>query len=374
MPDERRSAPVRWLMGLIVMVLVTEVPIRLLLAVPFIVDRVSATTTWDRAAELYWYRNWWWAWWEHGPDATASDGMYDPVLGWTPTDGPSDIDHGFRRTRPAEAAVPSPALRITLLGDSFTFGSEVGWQDTAAAMLQARRDDVAVTNRGVWGYGHDQMMLLYERDADALDADVVVLVGIVADIVRNRHRFFAYAKPRFTEVGGALVLPDEPLPTPPTMALRIFARLRSVDLLQVVAQRRHVRQIGEFAMMDEGAAIMVPVLDRWAADVRAHGAVPVFVSLPTPFDLDEQVRELGPLTSQHGRELYATWCAAQDFPCVDGWDHFEVGERDGAWVRARSHWNPTGQALAADVIEDTLVAAGLLPPRPLAAPSGAPPP
>jgi lysophospholipase L1-like esterase len=62
------------------------------------------------------------------------------------------------------AAVPAKR-RIAVVGDSFTFGLEVRYEDTWPYQLErALGPEFRVLNLGVDGYGVDQAFLRYRRD------------------------------------------------------------------------------------------------------------------------------------------------------------------------------------------------------------------
>jgi len=61
-------------------------------------------------------------------------------------------------------AARRPRHRVALVGDSFTFGMEVPYEDTWGAQLErALAGDVQVLNFGVDGYGVDQAYLRYRK-------------------------------------------------------------------------------------------------------------------------------------------------------------------------------------------------------------------
>ncbi len=106
-----------------------------------------------------------------GPDVASAISMlptaYDPELGYIPRPGASNFgpdrvnvdDEGLRKNG---NLVTPPGPPILAVGDSFTWGSQVGDDQTWPAYLQAmfaRR----VLNAGVNGYGVDQIVMRAER-------------------------------------------------------------------------------------------------------------------------------------------------------------------------------------------------------------------
>jgi hypothetical protein len=151
--------------------------------------------------------------WVVGPNRRSADGLYFSSA------------EGLRSPSPGvalrERAGPR---RIALVGDSFTFGLEVGYTDTWGHHLeQALGPDVQVLNFGVDGYGVDQAYLRYARDARPWRPDVVILGLINHDLFRSLAVYsfvsfpgwpFPFAKPRFVLDGERLSLLNVPLPSP----------------------------------------------------------------------------------------------------------------------------------------------------------------
>jgi hypothetical protein len=110
-------------------------------------------------------------------------------------------DHGVRLHG---AAAPAVSPTVLAVGDSFTFGSDVGDGDSWPARLQAA-SGLNVINGGVFGYGIDQAILRGERLAAVFVPDAVIL-GFIADDVQRAELSVMYgvAKPVFTIGEGGL--------------------------------------------------------------------------------------------------------------------------------------------------------------------------
>lgn len=78
------------------------------------------------------------------------------------------------------------ALRVALVGDSFTFGNAVAFEDTLgvglAAALDGRGVDADVLNLGVPGYAAENVAAVVEHRALAHEPDVVVYVFFANDV------------------------------------------------------------------------------------------------------------------------------------------------------------------------------------------------
>jgi lysophospholipase L1-like esterase len=157
--------------------------------------------------------------------------VHDALLGYVPRAGHCEpgrtIDvHGLRDNGKA-TPVASGERPILAVGDSFTFGEEVGDGDTWPAQLQqliGRR----VLNGGVSGYGLDQIVLHAEQ-LTAVHRPSVVVVSFIADDIRRAEmrRLWGYDKPWFAIEHDRLVLKGVPVPhrTRPLLDLRLVERL-----------------------------------------------------------------------------------------------------------------------------------------------------
>ena len=175
--------------------------------------------------------------------------VYDELLGWAI--GPdrsgeagrnfSSVE-GIRSPRSSLSYREQPVTcRIALVGDSFTFGDEVAFEESWGYHLErALHSRCQVLNFGVPGYGVDQAYLRYVRDVRPWHPDVIVFGLINHDILRTLSAYsfliwpdgeIPFAKPRFTISGDRLTLQNVPTPTPE----RIFSRdsIKDLPLIQL---------------------------------------------------------------------------------------------------------------------------------------------
>lgn len=170
--------------------------------------------------------------WSIRPNHQSADGMY------------SSSEEGIRSPRPYLSMVTQESgCRIALVGDSFTFGEEVRYEETWAYFLsQYLEGEHQVLNYGVPGYGLDQAYLRYLRDVRPLHADIVVLGVISHDIERTMTVYnfisfpewgFPFAKPRFTFNTDELVVLNSPVPSP-----EVIIKSNSIEELPFIAYDR----------------------------------------------------------------------------------------------------------------------------------------
>ena len=155
--------------------------------------------------------------------------LHDDRLGWIV--GPNRF--GFRVGAPYrinaegvrvsydEGSLPTVdgKTQIAIIGDSFTFGDEVRYEETWGYHLdQLLGEKFQVLNYGVPGYGLGQTLLRYEKDVARSNPNVVILGFIDDDLFRTMTVYpFLHApswtglvaKPRFAIQGGKLTIIKE---------------------------------------------------------------------------------------------------------------------------------------------------------------------
>jgi len=120
--------------------------------------------------------------------------VYDDLMGWTV--GPNrrsatglyrSSSEGIRAPEERMSIPLSTAkTRIALVGDSFTFGEDVRYEETWGHFLEKELGSkFQVLNFGVSGYGVDQMFLRYEKDIPKWKPRVVIFGFISHDTERS---------------------------------------------------------------------------------------------------------------------------------------------------------------------------------------------
>lgn len=158
-----------------------------------------------------------------------------PQLGWIPNPLPDEF-LGLYRTnedgarcgpdRARYAPRPEPGvMRIILLGDSFTYGDELPYEQTWGFRLEnellERGRRAEVINLGVSGYGIDQAVLRFQETGMALTPTLVIFGLRLENAARNlsivrlfykRSSGVPYTKPRFLlDSSGGLTLINSPV-------------------------------------------------------------------------------------------------------------------------------------------------------------------
>ena len=242
--------------------------------------------------------------------------------------------------------------RILVLGDSFTFGTEVSDDETFSHDLETMLPNTEVLNLGVQGYGQDQMLLYLRQEGVKYRPDIVVLGFIYVDAYRNLWNFFAYAKPRFDLTPRGLELTNVPVPTPQQLMAEEPYRSKALDIGVIL--REKIRWLT--GSNDRRAqALTRALLEQIAATTRSIGAVPVLVYMP----VYDEVNDLS--DSMSARERYVDdYCRAQGIACLFLRPRFREAAKQGVKLEARAHWTPVMHRMAAEELAKFLMARGLV--------------
>ncbi len=214
---------------------------------------------------------------------------YDPLLGYTPTPRAQRRWHsGDALTITSEGIrsngrfFPPSGEAILAVGDSFTFGDEVGDGDTWPAHLE-RILERPVINGGVFGYGFDQIVLRAEQLLETFSAAVLVVSLIPDDVARCEYSYRYAWKPYFEIEDGTLVLQNVPAPPPEARAPRSpLGRLaRSSHLAEVLLRNLDpvAWQLGGVKRAHHDGAEVAALLVERIARLGAERGVAVLLML-----------------------------------------------------------------------------------------------
>lgn len=201
--------------------------------------------------------------------------VYDPFLGWTI--GSSQVsENGLYWSSPEGIRAPDgntsfagniEGVDIALVGDSFTFGEEVKYEESYGYHLeQMLGSPFRVLNFGVPGYGLAQMFLRYERDVRLWKPKISIFSFISHDLIRTLwvYPFLGdlrwdnpYSNPRFILAEGKLMTINTPLLTSNT----IFSRESISELPFLKYQKKY--HPGEWERHWYHASYLVRLLLSW---------------------------------------------------------------------------------------------------------------
>ena len=289
---------------------------------------------------------------------TGKYGIYDPLRGWavmpnvrnmTPF-GPGKFvnsnSKGLRGTTEYSYARTPGKQRILVLGDSFTFGTDVSDDETFSHDLEAALPNTEVLNLGVQGYGQDQMLLYLQEEGVKYHPDIVLLGFCFMDTYRNLWNFFAFAKPKFEMTPAGLKLTNVPVPTPEQVLAREPYRSKAYDVAFIL--REKIRwNLG--INKKEAMRLTRPILDQIVSTTRGIGAVPVFVYMPAYEELEDMS------DSMSSQEQYVDqYCHEQQIACLFLRPRFRREALNGVKLESHFHWTAPMHRMAAEEIENFL--------------------
>jgi hypothetical protein len=348
-----------WVLGYIVfLAFLVEGCARLAFSIPEVGKRLEAN-------ENYTYlRNWVRQHQKSGTATYHSTDMYDPSKGWRPKPNLNDVkafkdkilntnSKGLRGKRDFSYSKTKEKLRILILGDSFTFGDDVGDDETYAHYLQEMLPHTEVINMGVHGYGHDQMLILFKEEGVKYRPDIVLLGFLQLDMSRNLLWFRDFAKPRFVLERGELKLTGVPVPRPEEILHRDWLRPRMIDLFSLI--RHHVRKsLG--LQQREMEAITTALLLDLIRSAESIDAIPMLVYLP-------RAREIANDAAMLPEEKYLFSICQQNKKarCFSTRPHFADKIAQGQTFKSSGHWEPAGHLTVAEAIKNYLLDEGRKP-------------
>jgi hypothetical protein len=245
--------------------------------------------------------------------------MYDPTLGWVQrpaSTSENGLYHansdGVRKASIGEETLAAKrGLRVLLLGDSYTHGDEVPFEQTWGAFLEKKLAEAGihaeVVNLGAPAYGMDQAYLRWKTVGASYSPDLVVFGFQPENVKRNlnilrllyhKPSHMPFSKPRFVLAGRHLEQVNVPTPSPDEL-LAIYARierwetrqyehyyrptdyqdriwLKSKLMAAAIALAEHVSAEGKefelYALENEPSQLALAILDELKSDVEQQGA------------------------------------------------------------------------------------------------------
>jgi hypothetical protein len=183
---------------------------------------------------------------------------------------------GFRAD--ADFNPSDPRKKIVLVGDSYTFGAGVDFQDTFGDVLQKKSPNRVVYNLGMPGFGVDQVWMSVRHQAFDLHPDLIVAGIVDADFERSLIPFRiaeGFNKPTFKLANGQLI--QRTLEQPPNFLEHFLDEYSSIWAVFRRMPKFLGRKypVGGYYKLNE--AILAAIRD----DCRQHQVPLLFVYIPT---------------------------------------------------------------------------------------------
>ena len=279
---------------------------------------------------------------------------------------------GMRADEEYPLEKPRDTRRIVVLGDSFSMGYGVDFEDTSLKQLEVDLEskldcDVDVINLSVSGFGPAEEVIVLEEVGLAYSPDLVIQYYTSNDPVDDsRSSLYALRDGRLERDRDAYL---------PAVKIREFlfsfaayrwlageSHLYNVarDLAgskakEILAMMRSFRSVPEAPGDSDSATdqklareeLTLSILQRMQDLSRDAGAEFLILSIPVRRSRTEFV------------EYFPA--SAKDLPVVSPITRFEQADGEMLyWERSHGHWTPLGCRLVADTLLDAIVSEGLL--------------
>jgi hypothetical protein len=327
-------------------------PLLLLAFLALLAGEAFLRTRYDGTAAIKGVTQWQTAGWE---DLTYHWDIYHPVLGWTNLPGykstgdvPFEVtinSQGLRGTREYAEQPPDGIQRILVFGDSTIFGEEVDDHESVPAILETRMTGVEVLNFGVHGYGMGQVALRLEEEGFALEPDLVVVVYLDYDFLRDRLPNFFHAKPTFQLEDGALRVANVPVPE---FSREPWVVRHSYAVAWLWGLNNRLKPISSKRLADQ-LAVTSAILDRIQTNCSERGVPLTLVHITawhTLLQFDADAVERWRLAQIRGMLQNRDVDFLDLFPYLRE-QYLQFGSE---LVASQGHWNARGNRLIADQI------------------------
>jgi hypothetical protein len=328
--------------------------------------------------------------------STRTRVMYDTQLGWTnrPNNQSADGLYAYNalgaRIAPATPveytlSPPPGKVRIVIVGDSYTHGDEVPFENTWGYYLQQNLNQAGikaeVINLAVGAYGLDQAFLRWQTLGRDLSPDIVILGLQMENVQRNVNLLkpiyrpntgLPFSKPRYVLSNNGLTLINVP-PVPPAQLPEILENITTWELAayehflkpedyqdQVWQKSRLVGLFSEvlspaeadpyfYDLNEEPAQLTLKLIETFKREVEASGSDFLIIHIPIVLDL---------INLQLNRDpIYADLLAAIDTKHPVIYPHEALlTESMFALFMPGGHYSAVGNQIIAAVIAKQIIA------------------
>ncbi|MGB3363988.1 MAG: SGNH/GDSL hydrolase family protein [Thermodesulfobacteriota bacterium] len=272
--------------------------------------------------------------------------------------GYRDIEHQSSEMRPA----------VVFLGDSFTYGYEVEYNEMFVNLLREMLLDYEVFNLSQRGYGTDQELLIFEDWQYKGPLELVVLMFSENDITDNNAQVrYGKPKPKFQIINDSITLTGVPVPNIANWTKDSKPKLKEnywLESLKSTFFNSHFIHDLYFrlkllklykennwqlpTLIQQDITLTKEILKKLNKKVDEKGAKLILFFIPSKLEIEELIE------STPYQESVREICNELEIKCVDLAEPIKNSERR-TYFRKGSHWNPTGHHIAAQAIYKSLI-------------------
>ena len=222
---------------------------------------------------------------------------------------------------------------VVLVGDSFTFGTGVAYENTFGALLENHLGSAPVYNFAMPGFGIDQMSMALQYQAFRFAPKLAVVAFVDEDFTRSLtayRKYEGFNKPSYIFDHGRLRLQTrEDQPAAVAKCIR-----RNLSLANAFSL--NMEQLGHHLPLGSWWTINAEILRQIALEAGKKGVPVLFVRLPSI-----------------GQQEFATLSSHMDSL---GANFLDLGDRtrddagQGIFIPGDGHINENGHRLVADAI------------------------
>ena len=232
---------------------------------------------------------------------------------------------------------PPGTKRILVLGDSFTFGEGVKWQDTFCMRLQARlRQDlgqgIEVLNFGMCAWDTCDEISFYRHGGALFEPDLTVVVFVLNDAEHaGELDFFEDFRHRYEKYGLRHSY----------LASSVYAAIA-----KRTRARRYIRSLVEESLLEKGKwDRSFERLSAGSSLAQQIGSEYLTVVFPFMYELTDRY----PFAPVH--RMIHDYCAQAGIPVFDLFDTFKGRRYTDLWVHPTDqHPNEIGHRIAAEAM------------------------
>ena len=299
---------------------------------------------------------------------------YDPLLGWKGVSGGKtqlitknasvklelnsqgyrDIEHDKTAEKPA----------VVFLGDSFTWGYEIEFEDMFVNLLREKLPQYEVFNLSHRGYGTDQELITFQNWKYNGNVELVILMFFENDLYDNNQGMrYQKSKPYFVIKNEKLVLKGVPAPKvdewnenikDENYTFPIQEKIKSIVLISHFLHDiyfryklyQYLKSINWGYPPEEvnDLSITYRLLEELNKSVLERGAQLVVFFIPTK----REIENIGNYTPYQHKLI--EFCKNTGIVCIDLAQDFKNRWHRENYRYEGGHWNPYGNRIAAESI------------------------
>ena len=304
--------------------------------------------------------------------------QHDPILGWKGVPGGKtqlvtknarvSLEHNKNGYRDIEHDPSTKKPAIVFLGDSFTWGHEIEFEEMFVNLLREKMPSYEIFNLSHRGYGTDQEFILFKNWNYDGAIKLVILIFFENDLSDNNLDInYMKPKPRYIIHDNKLSLTGVPVPKIQKWDDNYQSQNKNVSLthkLKSIALKSHFlhdiyfryRIFKYLKKMNweipdnkvEDQSITYRILEELNKSVVARGAKLIVFFIPSK----REIENIGNYSPYQNKVI--EFCEEIGITCIDLAPDFKQTWRRAYYRYEGGHWNSYGNQIAAESIYNYL--------------------